>query len=57
MAANNSSSDAWAVFLGGATIAAGLYLIYKLFTNPRCPHCNFLVDPADRYCPNCNNQL
>ena len=57
MAANNSSSDAWDVFLGGATIAAGLYLIYKLFGEQRCPSCNSLLDPADKYCPNCDRRL
>ncbi|MCK5509697.1 MAG: zinc ribbon domain-containing protein [Desulfobacterales bacterium] len=57
MAANDSSSDAWDIFMGGAAIAAGLYLIYKLFSNDRCPHCNYPVDPADKYCPNCNIRL
>ena len=57
MAVNDSSSDAWDAFLGGATIAAGLYLIYKLFSDRRCPHCNYSLDSADRYCPNCDYRL
>jgi uncharacterized Zn finger protein (UPF0148 family) len=57
MAANDSSSDAWDVFLGGAAIAAGLYLIYKLFGDHRCPRCNHPLDPTDTYCPNCNYRL
>ena len=57
MAVNDSSSDAWDVFMGGATIAAGLYLVYKLFSVPRCPSCNSPLDPADKSCPNCYRRL
>ena len=57
MAANDSSSDALDVFLGGATIAAGLYLIYKLFSVQRCPYCDSPLDSADRSCPNCHRRL
>ena len=57
MAANDSSSNAWDVFMGGAAIAAGLYLIYKLISDNRCPRCNYPLNPTDGYCPNCNKRF
>jgi hypothetical protein len=51
-----------AAAVAGGVIAAGavvglVYLLNKLFGDPKCPNCNASVPPNSIYCPNCYSKL